>query len=270
MGCIYLVFRYILSMFEYLVTSATRRKLLQALWQGRARGTTSSLARRTGVPLAASYGELEAMNRAGLVRESLESGRVVYEANWNSPHASLLEQLVSARSSETAATRSRPDLERRRASLRSELAAHGAPVWDAVPTSTASAPLEELVARACELAHHDPTLTKLLPYLLVRKKHELRFERLERALTERKQKHTAGFLLALAGTLSGDRMLSSWSERLRDKRRTKPVDFFPDSGSKRLRALAERNTPELARAWGFRLNMSMDDFRGVMEKFPVL
>ena len=47
------------------------------------------------------------------------------------------------------------------------------------------------------------------------------------------------------------------------------VDFFADATSPRLRALAERNTPDLARDWNYRLNMSMDDFRTVLEKFPL-
>src|SRR5689334_23185051 len=83
-------------MFEYLVGSKTRRNLLVALWRDGARGTASSLARRSGVPLGASYAELQAMHRAGLARESLDSGHVVYEAESRSPYAATLKKLVSA------------------------------------------------------------------------------------------------------------------------------------------------------------------------------
>jgi hypothetical protein len=254
-------------MLEYLVTSKTRRRLLTALWKDRARGTASSLARRADVPFGAGYGELKAMSRAGLARESLESGRLVYEADRASPYAAVLEQLVATAGSQVV-TKPDSDLASRADSLRGELARQGAPLWNRTPGAS-GASLEELLARACELSHRDPSVAKLLPYLFLRKKNELSFARLERALTEHKQKHTGGFLLALAASLSGDKTMRTWSKRLKDKRRTKPVDFFPEASSKRLRALAERNTPALARAWSFRLNMSMDDFRSVMEKFPL-
>jgi hypothetical protein len=253
--------------FEYLVTSKTRRNLLVTLWRDRARGTVSSLARQSGVPLAASYGELQAMSRAGLARESLESGRLVYEAERNSPCAGALQQLVCAAPSPPAPAK--PELDARWDAVRTELAVHGAPLWARLPDVATSTPLEVLLAKACELSHHDPSVAKVLPYLFLRKKNELDFERLERALAENKQKHTAGFLLALAGALARDPTLRAWAGRLRDKRRTKPVDFFAAATSTRLRELAERNSPQLARAWNFRLNMKLDDFRSVMEKFPV-
>lgn len=252
-------------MLEYLVSSRTRRNLLVALWRDGARGTASSLARRTGVPLGASYGELRAMSRAGLARESLDSGHLVYEAERRSPYAASLKRLVTAPSREV-----RPlerEVDTRWDAVRSELAAQGAPLWPQHRKVAMTAPLEELLAKACELSHLDPSVAKVLPYLFQRKKSELDFERLEQALTENKQKHTAGFLLAVAGTLSGDATLCAWAERLRDRRRTKLVDFFAVASSKRLQALAERNTPDLARSWNFRLNMKMDDFRSVMEKF---
>jgi hypothetical protein len=71
----------------------------------------------------------------------------------------------------------------------------------------------------------------------------------------------------VAGALSGDATLRAWAERLRDRRRTKLVDSFEGESSKRLQAIAERHTPELARSWKFRMNMRMDDFLSVMEKF---
>ena len=78
----------------------------------------------------------------------------------------------------------------------------------------------------------------------------------------------AGFLLAVASAVSNDKQLRGWSEQLRDRRRSKPSDFFEGSSSKRLRELAERNTPALARAWNYRLNMTLADFRSVADKFP--
>lgn len=208
------------------------------------------------------------MARVGLVCESLDSGRLVYEADWANPYAAALKQLVSPRpASKTAAPK--PEVEARWDAVRTELSVQGAPLWAPRPNRTASRPLEELLAEACELSHLDPSVAKVLPYLFVKKKDELQFDELERALAENKQKHTAGFLLAVASVLSGDRTLRAWAERLKDARRTRLDDFFTGSSSKRLRRLAERNTPALARAWNFRLNMTMSDFRSVMEKFAL-
>lgn len=252
-------------MLDYLVGSTTRRKLLEALWREDARGTASSLARHAGVPFGAAYGELKAMTQAGVAREALHSGRLVYEANRASPYASALTQLVAPPRKHARAVAA---ADKRWDKVRTELAAQGAPLWGRLAKVDTHSPLEELLAQACELSHRDPSVAKVLPYMFLRKKDELRFERLEQALTENKQKHAAGFMLALAGVLSGDEMLRAWSERLKDKRRTKLLDFFEGSSSPRLRALAERNTPDLARAWNYRLNMTLDDFRDVMEKFP--
>lgn len=206
------------------------------------------------------------MKRARLAHESLESGRLVYEADRRNPYAPALRKLVAAASGGDARA---ADLEsdERSTRLRDELVAQGAPLWAQAGHRSATMPLEDLLAEACKLSHVDPSVAKVLPYLFARKKEELDFERLTEALTERKQKHTAGFLLAVAAALTGDRTLNRWAERLRDGRRTKVVDYFEGSSSKRLQALAERNTPKLARDWKFRLNMTMDDFASVMQKF---
>lgn len=253
-------------MLSYLVGSAGRRKLLEALWRDGARGTASSLARRTGVPFAQAYTELKAMARADLAREGLESGRLVYDANRRSPYAAALKQLVAPPRTHA---RRKPAPDRSWDAVRSELAAQGAPLWGRLPKTQARAPLEELLAKACEFAQRDPSVAKVLPYLFVRRKNDLDFDRLARALAENHQKHAAGFMLAVACTLSGDQTLGAWAERLKDKRRSKLHDFFEEASSPRLQALAERNTPELARAWNYRLNMTLDDFRSVLEKFPL-
>jgi hypothetical protein len=247
---------------EYLVSSKIRRRLLTLLWREGARGTASSLARRAGTPIGASYGELKAMNRAGLARATLESGRVVYEAERGSPYADALRKLFSA-SSEATGVRS--ELAEHSDELRKELAAHGAPL--AVPASPVPAlPLEELLARACELARADRSIAEVLPALLVKKKDELDFERLARALAERGQKHSGGFMLAVASSLCGDKALSAWARRLKDKRRTRASDFFVDTPAD-TSAADERGSFALARSWSFRMPLAMRDFRSASERF---
>ena len=251
-------------MLEYLVTSATRRRLLLALWRDRARGTASSLARRAGVPFGAAYGELKAMARAGAAREALESGRVVYEAHAQSPYAEALSQLAAAVPAHGEAGADEQHAAEN--TVRSELAAQGAALQQRPAPDTPALPLEELLARACELSHRDPSVAKALPYLFARKKEQLSFERLERALLEHKQKHTAGFFIALAGALTDDKILTAWSKQLKDKRRTRRTDLFSAAAASALEPLAGRSAPSAARAWGYRLNLSMDDFRNVLDE----
>jgi hypothetical protein len=250
---------------EYLVPSKVRRQLLELLWRDHARGTASSLARQAGLAFGASYLELQAMAQAGLAQEALEGGRVLYEANTQSPYASTLRKLVAS----VAEAPKRPEPNAHWEAVRTELVTRGAVLWARQRKGAPKVPLEVLVAEACELAHHDASVAKVLPHFLLQKKDELSFERLEQALAERKEKHAAGLLLAIAAALSGDVVLADWAERLRDKRRTKVVDFFAGKSSARLRQLADRNTPDLARSWNYRLNLRLEDFRSVLEKFPL-
>ncbi|MGD8861166.1 MAG: hypothetical protein PVI30_14255 [Myxococcales bacterium] len=255
-------------MLRYLVSSTTRRKLLEVLFCDGARGTAASLARAASVPVGATYGELHAMTEAGLATATVESGHRVYEANARSTHAQALRQLASAPLPAVAAGAS---LSHAGAAhwdrVRSELALRGAPLWRVTADTKPTTALEQLLAEACELSRHDPSVAKVLPHLFVQKRDELDFERFAAALAERNQKHAAGFLLAVAAELSGDEQLQAWSSRLQDRRRKKVQNFFSGVQSPRLRALAERNTPQLAKRWHYRMNMAMDDFRSVMEKF---
>ena len=163
-------------MFSYLVNSKTRRGLLETLWRDASKGTASSLARKAKVPVAPSYGELKAMARAGLARESLESGRLVYEAEWDSPYAGALEQLASAPTEKAKASKPKPDDSGD--DVRNELAAQGAPLWGSMPNVRPTVALSEIVAQACLLAHDDPSVARVLPHLLVQKTDELDFEQL--------------------------------------------------------------------------------------------
>ena len=154
-------------------------------------------------------------------------------------------------------------------SVRGQLAAIGAPLWDKPPCAESMWPLAETLAAACQLSHEDASVAKVLPYTFFRVRSELSFERLQGALFEAGEAHTAGFFLAIAVELWGDPTLRYWSEKLRDMRLTTLQDFFPSSSRGRLRELAERNTPDLARQWHFRINMSLEDFGTVMRKFPL-
>ena len=175
-------------MFEYLVSSRTRRELLGALWRDGARGTASSLARRTRVPVGASYGELHAMSRAGLARRSAGVGPARVRSQSEEPVCSGDQ---TARLAEFGRALRRKARSRRVLGRRSSRARRrGCPALEADAREVAAeTPLAELLARACELAHHDPSVAKLLPYLLLRKKDALHLRSL-RASADRAQAET--------------------------------------------------------------------------------
>ena len=252
-------------MLGYLVTSKTRKKLLEALWVDRSVGTVSSLARHAGTPVGASYDELSAMAEAGLARSSVQSGRVVYEANWGSPYAKAFQKLLSA----PGPRQQQAGPDEAQQVVRDELSVLGAALWASKPNVRSKWPLEVALAKGCALSHHDPSVAKVMPHLLAQKKDELDFQRFESALLENHEKHTAGFFLAVAAKVTGDRQLAKWSQRLRDKRRTKLVDFTAAPTTGFVRQLADRNTPALAKRWNYRLNMGLEDFEAVFRKFAV-
>ena len=85
--------------------------------------------------------------------------------------------------------------------------------------------------------------------------------------TRRDERQALGYFLKLAGLLGGDATLVEASRGLRDKRRTKARMFFDGPHGRHARALALRNTPKEARQWGYLMNMGLDSFRTVFEKF---
>jgi hypothetical protein len=56
-------------------------------------------------------------------------------------------------------------------------------------------------------------------------------------------------------------------QTLLDRRRRKPRAFFTGPRTSRRLAAAERNTPAVARRWHFRMNMGLDAFQTLFDKW---
>ncbi len=206
------------------------------------------------------------MTQVGLARERFEDGRRTYEANRAGPYARAIQQLVRRQAEPKPTQPAAGARDTADDALRSALVAHGAALWGAPMADSAERSLEEVVVQACDLARRDPTVARILPALLVRQRDALDLSRLQRAVAKHGHKHETGLFLALAAELSDDQTLAAWAEELRDKRRVKTQDFFASATSPRLQRLAERNTPAVARAWHFRLNMPLEAFRTTLER----
>lgn len=245
-------------MLNFLVTSKTRRRLLQLLWGAEETGSAAQLAKLAHVGFASAYRELRAMQALGVVVSERTGAAEVYRANRSHPLADTLHKLV------VAPARSSEDLDTRR--LRGQLKALGAPL-QAQSEETPNA-LEETVVRGVSLAHRDPDVARTLPVCLYRQRHALSAKQLRHHALRLGEKRSLGFFLELTAALSGDKDLAKWTTLLRDRRYKAPHDFFYTASRSRLQQQsADDRTPIAARHWGFRMNMDMDAFRSTFEKF---
>jgi hypothetical protein len=243
--------------FDYLVTSRARRQLLRRLWVDRVSGSVSALARASGVSFAAAHRELEAMKAAGLTVAERNGVATVYRANLAHPQADVLTALLKA------TPRGRGDLEEQR--LRGRLAALGAPLAGPARRNRRLPP-EEVLADGLVLAHHSPTVARVLPVALWRQRDKLDYDQLEGAATQRDERQALGFYLELTGQLGGDRRLSRRARGLRDRRRTALRPFFSGGRGSFARAVAQEKSPALARRWGFLMNMELESFATAFRK----
>jgi hypothetical protein len=76
-------------------------------------------------------------------------------------------------------------------------------------------------------------------------------------------KHAVAFFVELTSELGGDRRLAGLAEGLRDRRMTSVRDFFQSAMPRRD---VFRDFP-LATKWGYRMNMDLDSFRSLFDKF---
>ena len=240
-------------MLDLLVTSHARRQLLTALFGGEARsGSLEELAKRAGVPRASAHRELRKMQDFGVVVSDRHGRRETFRAADGEP-SQLLRRLVE----------SRPEPVKVENSARGALRSLGAPLW-VEPREVKD--VEDALVRGVQEARTDANLATVLPLSFAgAAARGLDHERLLQLARDAGEKAAVGFFLDLTGTLTGDRRFRRWATRFRDRRRGVERPFFP--GETRFgRLLAQRNTPRLARAWGFRMNLPAEAFAAAYEK----
>jgi DNA-binding MarR family transcriptional regulator len=234
-------------MLDFLVSADARRKLLMVLFGGEADPRSlGELARRAGVPRASAHRELRKMQDFGLVISDRHGPRERFRAS-ETEASRLLRRLVQ----------SAPEPVKVENSARGELRALGAPLW-VEPREPKD--VEDALVRGAQEAHADPNLATVLPLSFAgAAARDLDSERLLQLARDAGEKAAVGFFLDLTGVLAGDRRLRRWATSFRDRRRGVVRPFFPGE-TRFVRMLAERNTPPLARAWGFRMNLPMEAF----------
>jgi len=233
--------------------------MLELLWRHGAAGSASDLAKQARVSFSSAYRELTLMKEFGLVAVRVEDGREVYSAATDHRDAELLRRLVESRPS------SAPPDDPACAAVRRRVRALGAPL--AVPAEPVPEDQrEEALVDAVRLARRDATLARVLPVALAAQWKTLDRDRLERSAVRAKEKHTVGFFLALTAELLGDRVLRGWAARFRDHRVKTLRPFFALPSARMGKDLVERRTPQLAREWGYSMDLSLDSFQSAFAK----
>ncbi len=154
---------------------------------------------------------------------------------------------------------------------RAWLAHYGAPlVGQSLVAGRVPPELEKVVVEGLALSRRDASVARALPVLLWRRRADLELAKVRRLAASKGRERVLGFFLDLTARLSGDRRLRNAATTLRRTRPAIRTKFFAEPESRLARMVAEERTPPVARAWGYRMNMPMDSFRSLFDKFRAL
>lgn len=149
--------------------------------------------------------------------------------------------------------------------LKGQLAHYGAALYGPEPDPGTVPPPETVLADGLRLARKNASVARTLPLALWKTRDKLDLDLLLKEGRRRGQDRTLGFFLCLTSQLSGDPSFREESRKLKVLLPSSPTQFFQPT-TMRERNLAEVRTPEVARDWGFRMNMGMDSFESMFAK----
>jgi transcriptional regulator with XRE-family HTH domain len=146
------------------------------------------------------------------------------------------------------------------------LSFYGAALYGSARVDPSSVPdVETVLADSLKLSRQKAVVARALPLAFWKSRQQLNMDRLRREAECRGQTRVLGFFLDLTAKLSGETTFESEATKLHVRVPTKPTQFFQPA-TWRERKLAEMRTPEVARKWGFRMNMDMDSFESMFRK----
>jgi len=127
--------------------------------------------------------------------------------------------------------------------------------------------LEETLALALRVAHEDGQLALVMPVVLWKRRDDVNFDDLvERALKDGEGR-TLGFFLQMTDALSGKRLFDRYLPALMAEQPGRVCFHNRDYDSVHERVLLDLHTPEVARHWGFEMNLPLDSFASHFRKF---
>ena len=149
--------------------------------------------------------------------------------------------------------------------LKGWLAYYGATLYGPETDPATVPPPETVLADGLKLARGSASVARALPLAFWKTRERLDLDRLLKEGERRGQARTLGFFLDLTSQLSSERTFGGAAAKLRVRPLSRPTQFFRPT-TLRERRLAELRTPDVARKWGFRMNMGMDSFESMFEK----
>ena len=242
-------------MLQFLVTSKVRRRLLVLLWGEKASGSVAELADLADASFASAHSELKAMQRLQLVRSERVGAKEVFSANPDHPEAELLSRLAEADVPSRSFSAAGDD------ELKQRLAFLGAPLRGVKPSPVPPSDVMRVLVDGTELARRDAVVARCMPVCFWNSRDQVNPSALQALSATPEKKHAVAFFLELAGELGGDRRLAGLADWLRDQRLTQPRPFFYSMTPSSARDFA------LAKKWGFMMNMELDSFRTLFDKF---
>jgi hypothetical protein len=200
------------------------------------------------------------MRRYEVVTSKVEGSKEVFSANVAHPDADLLARLVKNRAAGAPPSGAKTE------ELRRRLRSLGAPLT-AEPAAEPVASIEATLVEGAKLAHRDATVARAMPLCFWNTRSIIDLERLKEAAKRGREKQAVGFFLALTGQLGGDRRLTHWAKAFKDSRVRAVHDFFDVPTTTSGRRRATEMTPAVARRWKYRMNMGVDSFQSLFDKF---
>jgi hypothetical protein len=234
--------------------------LFRLLWRDDMRGSVSALARQARLGFSTAHGELEEMRAAGVAVAERAGTELLYRADLDHPESELFRRLAALPDAPAELTRPHDD------QVLTWLANVGAPVGLRDP-NTPTPPLEHVVSAALSLSHREPAVARVLPVVLWRHRRNMDMAKLAEEATRYDERQALGYFLELAGRLGADAQLRATARSLHDQRRRRFQMFFAGHHGPYEVALTRRNTPPVAKKWGYLMNMPVDSFRSTFEKF---
>lgn len=250
-----------MALVDFLFKNEAQKKLASLVWGQQLKASVREFSLMSGLSYATTYEELHCMEELGLVKKELHGRSTLYSSSLSKEDKSLLKKLFP---DELEASQNKSN-------FGSTLMELGLPYVGNVDDlgQEPFADLEELAVRAVEKAKSSATLARALPVVLAKLLLGLDKHRLLYWAKKYEVKKELGFFVELTGALSKDKRLKKLAQYFYDNRWSKDDFLFEDEkNSKGYQArLVAENTPQLAKHWHLKMNMGLDSFETLFEKF---
>lgn len=244
---------------DFFFKSNEHRKLAELLWTEGDEASVRELSLMAGLSYATAYEELQRMEKMGLVKGQAVGKATLFSSNLSEAEKKVFAALVGGQS-----VKAGKKLSARLQELGLPMVGDLSSLGDEVVADD-----EELVVKAVSLAKQNPTLARSLPVVLVTVLPNVNPHRLLYWAKRYKVKRELGFFVALTAHLSKEPALKKLAKLFFDKRWSKPQYFLTaEENAKGFQAkLVEQNTPSLAKTWKLKMNLGLDSFESLFNKF---